>query len=91
MATIYKASGEILNVAPQNGTDFSLEEMQAIVNGYIECVYLNDEFIMVVNEEGKCDGLPINPIATEIFCMCFPNASDIVVGDVLVCNQSQIK
>lgn len=38
----------------------SLEEYQCIVNGYIEVYYLTDEFIVVCNEEGKINGLPIN-------------------------------
>lgn len=38
---------------PANGSDFTLEEMQAIVGGYIELVELDGSTTMVVNEEGK--------------------------------------
>lgn len=36
---------------PANGSDFTLEEMQAIVGGYIELVELDGSTTMVVNEE----------------------------------------
>ena len=34
---------------PANGSDFTLEEMQAIVGGYIELVELDGNTTMVVN------------------------------------------
>lgn len=37
MAKIYKANGEVLDIEPKNGTDFQLEELQAIVGGLIDC------------------------------------------------------
>ena len=75
---------------PANGTDFKLEEMQAIVGGDIELVFLNDTEIMVVNEEGKVR-LKHNPTATRIFKENHPSLSDYIVGDVLVCKEEQIK
>lgn len=36
MAEIIKTDGTRRPVHPSNGTDFSLEEMQTIVGGYIE-------------------------------------------------------
>lgn len=66
MAEIIKTDGTRQPVQPANGTDFKLEEMQAIVGGDIELVFLNDTEIMVVNEEGKVHGLKHNPTATRI-------------------------
>lgn len=38
-----------------------LEAMQRLVGGYIETVYpFNDPVVLVCNEEGKLDGLPLN-------------------------------
>lgn len=91
MARIYKAHGEMINIEPKNGTDFSLEEMQAIVSGYIEIVYLQNEKIMVLNEEGKLKGLAINHEATRIFRKSYPYTNDVIVGDVLVCNETEVK
>lgn len=87
MATIYKAHGEVIdNYQPRNGSDFQLDELQAVVSGYIEVVYLQDGRLMVVNEEGKLNGLAINWNATSLV-----GGRDIIVGDVLVCNRNQIK
>ena len=86
MATIYKTSGDIIDVEPKNGKDFKLAELQAIVGGYIEIVYLDSKHIMVVNEEGKIDGLDINVNATNLV-----DGYDIIVGDVLVCESKQVK
>ena len=93
MAKIYKANGEVLDIEPKNGTDFQLEELQAIVEGHIELVYLPNNQLMVLNEEGKIMGLPYNENATKqcsvVFCEsgCF----DFIVGDALICNKSEIK
>ena len=38
----------------------SLEEMQAIVGGYIEGVYCFPDVVLVCNDEGKLLGLPFN-------------------------------
>lgn len=91
MAEIIKTDGTRQPVQPANGTDFKLEEMQAIVGGDIELVFLNDTDIMVVNEEGKVHGLKHNPTATRIFKENHPSLSDYIVGDVLVCKEEQIK
>ena len=76
-------------IEPKNGTDFSLEELQAIVGGYIEINPLDDELIMVVNEEGKINCLPLNVRAT-----CIVNGAgiaDTIVGNVLICRSEMVK
>lgn len=51
MAKIYKANGEVLDIEPKNGTDFQLEELQAIVGGLIDCQMTNDgEDLIVFND-----------------------------------------
>ncbi len=87
MAEIIYANGRMEQVAPANGSDFSLEEMQRIVGGYIEVLNLNDGRLMVVNEEGKLEGLDLNITATYLY----GRHSDCVVGNVLVCDSKQIK
>lgn len=88
-AKIYKADGTIIDVVPENGTDFQLDELQKIVGGYIEIVSLLDNEIMVVNEEGKLTDLPINENATEIYNEV-DGFYDYIVGDVLVCDNSMV-
>lgn len=90
MATIYKAHGEVIEIEPKNGTDFSLSELQAIVSGYIEIISLADGRLIVLNEEGKLHGLAINWNATKIYRESF-YTDDFIVGDVLICNDDQIK
>ena len=85
MAQIIKADGTKIDVIPKNGTDFQLSELQEIVGGYIEIVFTKDDQLMVVNDEGKLNGLPINEEATKLV------GYDLIVGDVLVCASSQIK
>ena len=68
-----------------------LEEMQAIVGGYIELVELDGSTTMVVNEEGKLIPLSLNLEASRIFRAHHPASKDFIVGDVLVCNNNQIR
>lgn len=66
-AMIYYPDGSHKPVSPKNGTDFSLEELRAIVGGYIEVIYLPDSIhIMVINEEGRVKNLPRNEKATQL-------------------------
>ena len=37
-----------------------LHSLQAEVDGLIECVYMDDGAVIVVNEEGKLNGMEIN-------------------------------
>lgn len=90
-AQIIYADGRVLPASPKNGTDFSLEELQKAVGGYIEIIDLRNGQIMVVNEEGKIKGLPVNIIATEAYNMRFQPISDVIVGDVLLCEKDMVK
>lgn len=90
MAKIIKTNGDEIEVAPKNGKDFKLEELNEIVDGYIEIVWLPNDEIMVVNEDGKLRKLPVNQKATEIYFNAF-NYPDIIVGDVLLCNANQVE
>jgi hypothetical protein len=117
-ATVYETDGSTREVEPKNGTDFKLEELNAIVHGFIEIIRLapgaeealaegpsvavqeagrgknggvSPAKIMVINEEGKLDGLPYNEKATRIFCASFPGTGDYIVGPALVCDTAQVK
>ena len=84
---ILKSNGTIVVTEPKNEIDFSLEEMQAIVGGYVEVVNLKDGRIIVLNEDGKLKHLPLNVQATQLYNM----PDDFIVGDVLVCESSKVK
>ena len=47
----------------------TLDGLQKEVEGNIECVYLDDGAIAVINEEGKLNGMqPNRRMGTDIFC-----------------------
>ena len=81
---IFKTDGTKIKVAPDAKT-YSLEELQRIVGGYIEIKRITDECLMVVNEEGKLNGLPINDRATKLYQTCILT-DDFIVGDALFCD-----
>ena len=45
---------------------FDLRWMQETVGGYIEPVRVSEEVDSYVNEEGKLQGLEVNPVATSL-------------------------
>lgn len=89
MAKILFGDGSTKEVEPLNKTDFQLEELQKIVGGYIEIIYLGKGLVMVIDEEGKLKNKLINSNATLIALKQVGN--DFIVGDALVCKQSEIK
>lgn len=101
MALLIATNGTVGEVKPENGTSFSLEELQGFVGGYIQIlnrlkradfnggVFFKvrpDTHIMVINEEGKNDDLPFNSIATNIYEY---GDDDPIVGDVVICTQEE--
>lgn len=64
-AYLITVEGSIEEISPSNGKEFQLEEVQRIVEGYIEVVYLNDRQIMIVNDSGKYNKAA-NVVATGI-------------------------
>lgn len=89
LSTVITTDGHRRNVEPSNGTDFSLEELNGFVGGYIEIVRLSKSQVMVVNEEGKLMGLKPNLYATLLVQIA--GHRDTIVGNVLVCDTKKIK
>ena len=75
---------------PKNGKTFELEEMQEIVGGYIEVIRLNDGRIIIVNEEGLPQGLPVNIEATNILRRDH-STTQYVVGNAIVCDADMVE
>ena len=90
MAELIKADGQRQKVEPKNGEKFKLEELQGYVDGYIEAIFLDDDTVMVVNEEGKLLGLPYNQLASIKFLQA-KGYHEPIVGDVLVCKRNQMQ
>ena len=77
--------GSVTEIAPNNGKEFELEEMQKYVEGYIELIYLTNSQIMLVNEEGKF-GKKYNCIASgiaELYHALYNG--DYICGNAVVC------
>ncbi len=113
MGTILYADGRTEERAPANGREWTLDELHAIVGGWIEQLPCKDGRIMTLNEDGKNIGLPVNQAATDlvdlpsprqtylaaaalkksnlrVVIMGTPEEYGTVVGDVLVCNKSEM-
>ena len=78
-------------LVPANGRDFTLEELQESVGGYIEIIDLTPKTIMIVNEDGKGTLYP-NMMATVIAKGCraiFPN--DYIAGNAVMCHTDMVK
>ncbi len=81
----------VTEFVPANGRDFTLEELQKGVEGYIEIIDLTDKTIMVVNEDGKGRLYP-NMMATVIAKGCraiFPH--DYIAGNAVLCASDMVK
>jgi len=72
------------------GLQVTLEEMQKCVGGYVEFVYLEDDLVLVVNEEGLINNLPHNEMATEIL-LSLGGKANYIVGDTLLISNIFIK
>ena len=83
MATLLRISGESESLSPANGINWSLEELQKLVGGYIEIVRTFDGRFMVINEMGKVvrPMLPLNILATKMY---LHGRRDPIVGDAVV-------
>lgn len=91
LSLLSKQNGDVEVIRPQNGTDFSLEELQKYVDGLIDIIDLKDGNIMVVNDEGKFTKL-MNPFATFIALTHHAIAPrDFVAGDVVLCPSEMVK
>lgn len=90
--TILKTNNTITKTAPANCSDFQLDELNTIVGGPIEMIFLNDGTAMVLHEKGKLEELPLNQLATLIArkqrCLL---SGDWIAGDVLYCDADMIK
>lgn len=62
--------------------DPSLDALQNLVGGMIEFVYFSDGSALMVDEEGKIKGKPVNDTATAI-CIAKGRWGDSIAGDAV--------
>lgn len=95
-AKLIKSSGEMININPKDGKEFSCEELRAFVGGHFQMLNPASRTgaVMFCNEEGKLLSLPLNRTATIVWQQyCEPGSErshDFVVGDVVICHKSQV-
>ncbi len=93
MARLISTDGSERDIAPANGTDFTLEEMYAALGcDMIEIVYLLDDRIMVIDEEGKLSGKAENGTATMLAADDLGiRPSDYIAGTALICADGEVR
>lgn len=87
MSDILIKDGTKRSIAPMNGTDYSLREMQNYVGGPIKTLRVGKK-IMVVNEEGKIRNMIPNKLATDMIIM--DGDSDYICGPAMLIEPSHI-
>ena len=75
----------------------TLEEAQKFVGGYVEGITFPNGDYLIINEEGKLMGLPLNPEATALWRATFDNDNfvtgrkDFVVGPAILIKKDALK
>ena len=75
----------------------SLEQAQKFVGGYVEGITFPNGDYLIINEEGKLMGLPINEQATKLWKDTFDNdnyvtgRNDFVVGPAILIKKAALK
>ena len=92
-AKLLKASGEVVEIKPNNGTDFKLDELHEHLQcSLVEVININQDDIMVVDEEGKYTSNVINVNATVLAQENQAITSwDYIAGNAIVCNKKMIR
>ena len=93
-ARLLKASGEVMEIEPKNGTDFKLDELHKHLNcSLVEVININQDDIMVVDDEGKLKAN--NVINVNATMLAQENQAitswDYIAGDAIVCNRKMIR
>lgn len=91
-AKLVRADGTEQEITPANGRDFQCEELyQLLDTDTIGVVYLENGDLMLLDDNGKCQEpeKPRNDLATVIADNI--GSDDYIVGDVVVCDNSQLR
>lgn len=93
MATIIRTTGQRENLVGEGpNRTLTLEQMQKALNGgWIEMVYspMARQYFMVVDEEGKLKGLPVNMVATAMARQ--EGVRDVIVGDAILISTGEVE
>lgn len=86
MGTIIRVSGQTQQV---DFTGVALSYLQNLVGGYIQQIRLDENQWMIINEEGKLENLPKNPVATKMADHCLL-PRDYIAGTALILGVDEI-
>ena len=76
---------QIKQIDPENGTSYTLEEMQKLVGGYVEARPLgNGDQVLLVNEDAALKGLPVNHLVSALLGLE-------IRGDVAIVKREQLE
>lgn len=93
MATLIRPDGTKETVTPADGKHFTLEEMQKLVEGYIQIIQVpvaaGKWADLVMNEEGKFEGLAYNKEATALGRIAGIADDDFIVGNAVLCEDGE--
>ena len=73
------------------------KEVSKFVGGMVECITFPNGDLLLINEEGKLIGLPLNPEATALWRATFDNDNyvtgrkDFVVGPAILIKKQALK
>ena len=91
MATLIPAVGDPRPIEPAHPPAFTLQELHALVGGYIEVVYTrlriadpDVALVLVINADSKRLQLPVNGFATHLVRDDI-RPDDVINGDAVVC------
>ena len=93
-AKLLKASGEVMEIEPKNGTDFKLDELYKHLQcRLVQIIHLNKGDIMVVDDEGKLASN--NVVNVNATTLAHENQAitswDYIAGNAIVCNRKMIR
>ena len=86
MALLMQPDGNVEDVKPNTGPTFTLDELQKHIGGSVEKIPCTiNTRILLVDEDGKIKGLPMNEAVTEL-CRLYEaiRPADYIVGPVLI-------
>ena len=88
-AQLLRTDGSHENITPKNGKTFKFvgEAYDLIGARMIQICETHDGRLLLVDEEGKLTGKPINVAATALYAY---GAVDPIVGDAIVCDTHQL-
>ena len=97
MEITYKDITPELKIIEDANQEPDLKAAQEFVGGYVEGIAMPNGDYLIINEEGKLIGLPINEQATKLWKETFDNDNyitgrdDFVVGNAILIKKAALK